>query len=59
MPNKYRNALTIILLTIGTSSFAQKQEEAMRQAPIFSVSLALITIIVLFLGIIVQKRWKD
>jgi hypothetical protein len=49
----------MILLTLGPVIYAQKQEESIKQAPIFSVIMAVLTITVLVLGIIIQKRWKD
>jgi hypothetical protein len=49
----------MILLALGPVIYAQKQEEAIKQAPIFSVIMAVLTIIVMVLGIIIQKRWKD
>lgn len=55
----YGYALIMILLALGPVIYAQKQEEAIKQAPIFSVILAVFTIIVMVLGIIIQKRWKD
>lgn len=54
-----RNALIMTLLTIGHGIIAQNKGETIKQAPIFSVVMAVITILVLFLGIIIQKRWKD
>ena len=47
------------LLTIGHCILAQNKGETIKQAPIFSVVMAVITILVLFLGILIQKRWKD
>ena len=55
----YIYALIVILLALGPVIFAQKQQETIVQAPIFSVILAVFTIIVMVLGIIIQKRWKD
>jgi hypothetical protein len=47
------------LLTISPLLIAQNSTEQAKQAPVFSVVMAFLTLIVLILGIIIQKRWRD
>jgi hypothetical protein len=59
MSGIFRNTVLMALLALSSNLLAQNPEGQLRQAPLFSVLMAIITIIVLFLGIIIQKRWRD
>jgi len=59
MSEEYRKSFIIMLLAMGPCLFAQNSNQSTIEAPMFSVIMAILTIIVLFLGIIIQKRWKD
>jgi hypothetical protein len=59
MSGIFRNSVLMALLALSSNLLAQNPEGQLRQAPLFSVFMAIFTIIVLFLGIIIQKRWRD
>jgi predicted transporter len=47
------------LLMVSTTLSALDAEQQQEELPVFSVILAFLTIMLLVLGIFVQKRWKD
>jgi predicted transporter len=57
---KFIRIIAIIGLSIvSTTLSAQAAEQQQEELPVFSVILAFLTIMLLVLGIFVQKRWKD
>jgi predicted transporter len=59
MYNFVRITAIMGLLMVSTTLLALDAEQQQEQLPVFSVILAFLTIMLLVLGIFVQKRWKD
>lgn len=59
MYNFVRITAIMVLLMVSTTLSALDAEQQQEQLPVFSVILAFLTIMLLVLGIFVQKRWKD
>jgi predicted transporter len=49
----------MVLSMVSTTLSALDAEQQQEELPVFSVILAFLTIMLLVLGIFVQKRWKD
>ena len=59
MYNFVRITAIMGLLMVSTTLSALDADQQQEQLPVFSVILAFLTIMLLVLGIFVQKRWKD